>query len=241
MSAHSTLAWRFALILMVIASLFTVGLAFGPQVDAEPIRADLPQKERVKNHGEWCKDLGGTAEVTETKTMNSAGQPHAFTSACVGGAADGIQCVFTQNYSDCRQVLSVPTQAPFGDLSDIGDAHSADLPEATPLVPNWEDSILPEETDPGTFEPSPIPSPIITDQANPGLPEDAIPGLPDPTPTPASARTTAAATEAPFTPTAVTGDPPAALTVPTNDNTESPGEAEDPTQVEPTPAVSVAQ
>lgn len=149
--------------------------------------------------------------------------------------------MFTQNYTDCRHVLSVPTQAPFGDLPDIDDAHAADLPEATPLVLYRENSTLPEEIDPGTFEPSPILSPIITDQANPGLPEDAIPGPPDPTPTPGSARTTTAATEVPVTPTAVTDDPPAVSTVLTNDQTEPPGEAEDSTQVEPTPTMSVAQ
>lgn len=141
--------------------------------------------------------------------------------------------------TDCR--LSVPTRAPFGDLPDIDDAHTADPPEATPLAPNREGSILPEELDPGTFEPSPTPSPVITDRANPGFPEDAIPGLPNPTPTPAPARTTAAATESPVTPTASTGDPPAASTVLTNDKTEPPKEVEDSTQVEPTPTKSVAQ
>lgn len=132
---------------------------------------------------------------------------------CAGSPYDegNFTCVLTETTTDCSERV-IPTRTPPG----VADPDQAQV------------------AGPGAPDATPIPTGRTPGEVSGARNRSSSTGRTSGTPT-------AAATEAPVTPTAVTGDPPAASTVPTNDNTEPPGEAEESTQVEPTPTMGVAQ
>lgn len=172
MNAHDTLAWRISLVLLVIASLFTIGLAVAPEVDAET-KTSVSMSKRVKIQTRNCADGGGSIEVTSTtKTNGPFVTTTSITTTCTGGVMDGTTCVNKPKSIDCSQTFVMPTQPVHTGLPDVADP--GDNPQSNePGFPNWQIYATFVPTDPS----------IGLDNDGPSFDDgDLTPHTPEPTP-----------------------------------------------------------
>ncbi len=134
---HTTLAWRISLVLMVVASLISIGLAMAPQADAET-KTSVSMSKRVKIQTRNCTDGGGSIEVTSTtKTNGPFVTTTSTTTTCTGGIMDGTTCVNKPKSIDCTQTFVMPTQPIHTGLPEVADP--VDNPQPNdPGFPNWQ-------------------------------------------------------------------------------------------------------